>query len=125
MSEFINQTQQEKYLNEVEIEDGYIRYNNSYSKQFLHPGVKPSCKLNQSATTAAVMAGQAISSNGSVLIYSGCQLEQDHKYFIGAHLYLNDSISKEPHLMLGCAQESIDYARYHLQDLLRRGQCCS
>ena len=117
--------QQDVYLNEVQIEDDYIRYNNSYSGQFLHAGVKPSCDLNQSPTTDASMAQQVIPNNGTVHIYSTCKLKEDHKYLIGAHLYLNDGNSKEPRLMLGCAQEDIEYARYYLQDLLRRGLCCS
>ena len=113
------------YLNEVQIEGDYIRYNNSYSGQFLYPGVKPSCDLNQSPTTDAGLAQQVIPKNGTVLIYSNCQLEEDHKYLIGAHLYLNDGNSKDPRLMLDCAQENIEYARYYLQDLLRKGACCS
>ena len=112
------------YQNKVQIEGNYIRYNNSYSEQFLHPGVKPSCDLNQSPTTEASMAQQVIPTNGTVLIYSKCQLEEGRKYLIGAHLYLNDSNPEEPRLMLGCAQEDIEYAHHYLQDLLRRGLCC-
>ena len=105
------------YKSSIEVHN-YLRYNNSYT---LDSG-RNTC--TRSPSQFALNSEYAIPRTGIVSVFSKCKLKEDQKYFIGSNLKLG-YLSK-PRLMLGCAQEDVNYMLYHLDKLLlhNTSTCC-
>ncbi|XP_019852473.1 PREDICTED: uncharacterized protein LOC109582259 [Amphimedon queenslandica] len=105
------------YKSSIEVQN-YLRYNNSY---ILDSG-RSTC--TRSPSQFALNSEYAIPSTGIVSVFGKCKLKEGQKYFIGSNLKLG-YLSK-PRLMLGCAQEDVNFMLYHLNKLLlhNTNTCC-
>lgn len=104
-----------KYINQVLVQQ-FLRYNNTYnSNKYKH--------CNRAPTTAALDADHHIPTTGITNVISQCLLKEGQKYFFGTNLrvgYLNKG-----KLMLGCAQQDVEYMLYQFDKMLLNGvNCC-
>jgi hypothetical protein len=103
-----------KYTNLVYVEN-YLRYNNTYE-------MESGKRCSRPPTPAALHADHPIPPHGMMTkVISQCLLKEGQKYFFGTSLklgYLNKG-----KLMLGCAQQDIEFMLYHYNK--RNSMCCS
>lgn len=77
---------------------------------------------SQPPSTVALSTSYRIPISGRVTVISKCQLKEKQRYFFGTNLklgYLNKGM-----LMLGCAQEDVEYMLYELNKKQTHQSCC-
>lgn len=110
-----------RYVSRVKIET-FIRYNGTY--QMAAVSESP-CKLDQTTSNSAAYLHSfvPVQKRGVVVVHSHCFLRPEHRYMITADI--NVRLKNKGRLNLACAQEDVEYAQYHLNNLLRKGVCCA